>query len=194
MGTVAPCVIPDSSSRDVDGWTTVFQTNGARSDGEVVAAHVVVRLHTSAAPQADYRLYEDRYIHEDYLFQQRLSQYLTAQAFLSIAATTALVNAPGRGNLPIAVGLTIEAVGLCLTLVYRYVLMQQVRFLSDLRAFRPTHPKYAEVRDVHMAGRARRKRYALMFRQSVKDVLSRGVSLLFLFMWLAFVAITFAFK
>ena len=76
-------------------------------------------------------LWEDRW-HEEEIFANRLSFYILAQSFLVAAAVSATLstNAASRW-LPVAV--TIDLVGLLLTIVFWYALTENLRRLDALK-------------------------------------------------------------
>ena len=87
--------------------------------------------HDLIAPGGIQILWEDRW-HEEEIFANRLSFYILTQSFLMFVAVVATLSSDATSRwLPVAV--TIDLVGLILTIVFWYALTENLRKLDALR-------------------------------------------------------------
>jgi len=144
-------------------------------------------------------LWEDRW-HEEEIFASRLSFYILAQSFLIAAAVAATLSTAATSRwLPVA--LTIDVVGLGLSVVFWYALTENLRRLEvlkeivaegsqeiDVRGYR----EIAAVRRAHHHGRSRRRLpfpLSMLPRCSPSWWLAHGIPLLFGSTWIALVTV-----
>ena len=175
----------------------------ARSDDETVEALGTSERREEGRPASivaggPHIVWEDRW-HEEEIFANRLSFFLLAQSFLVVAAVTATLSGDATHRwLPVA--LTIDAVGLALTIVFWYALTENLRRLDMLKEIvaegsgEVAVPGYAEigaVRAVHHARRAQRG-FPLLPRHSPSWWLAHGIPLLLGSAWVALIATAIA--
>jgi hypothetical protein len=129
----------------------------------------------------EYRWYEEQ------IYSNRLSYYVLAQSFLVIAAVTATVSpVPASRWRPAA--LAVDTIGLTLTILFWYLLTENVRMLNLLKAdVEQRYPSIGALRESQMQERlARRPR--LVFRGfrvlSPSMWLSAGISLILGSLWI----------
>jgi hypothetical protein len=134
----------------------------------------------------EYRWYEEQ------IYSNRLSYYVLAQSFLVIAAVSATVSsAPASRWRPAA--LAVDASGLLLTLLFWYLLTENVRMLNLLKAdVEGRYPSVRALRKSQMDERLAR-RPASLFRAfrllSPSMWLSTGISILLGGLWVALIVI-----
>jgi|SRR5665213_1487047 len=134
----------------------------------------------------EYRWYEEQ------IYSNRLSYYMLAQSFLVVAAVTATVSSvPESRWRPAA--LAVDAIGLALTVLFWYVLTENVRMLNLLKGdVERRYPSIATLRADQMKERmARRPRrlFRLFWVLSPSMWLSAGVSLLLGALWIVLLAL-----
>ena len=144
-------------------------------------------------------VWEDRW-HEEEIFANRLSFYLLAQSFLVAAAVTATLSTDATSRwLPLAV--TIDVLGLLLTIVFWYALTENLRRLDALKeivaegsgeiriqGFR----EIGAVRTSHHERRAQRRLpfpLSTLLRWSPSWWLAHGIPIFFGSAWVALIAV-----
>jgi hypothetical protein len=142
-------------------------------------------------------VWEDRW-HEEEIFANRLSFYLLAQSFLVFAAVEATLSTAAASRwLPLA--LIIDFAGLILTLVFWYVLTENLRRLDALKEIVAQGspdvgiPGYREIGAIRAAHHERRSNRRLPFplsilrRWSPSWWLAHGIPGLLGSMWIALI-------
>lgn len=138
-------------------------------------------------------VWEDRW-HEEEIFANRLSFYILAQSFLVVAAVMATVSTEATYRwFPVA--LTIDLAGLIVTVVFWYVLTENLRRLDALKQIVSEgsaeigvrgYKEIAAIRTAHHKGRLRRTLPLLPMR-SPSWWLAHGVPILLGSMWIGLI-------
>ena len=143
-------------------------------------------------------VWEDRW-HEEEIFANRLSFYLLAQSFLVAAAVTATLSTDATSRwLPLAV--TIDVLGLLLTIVFWYALTENLRRLDALKEIVAEGSGeiriqgFREIGAVRTSHHERRAQRGLPFplstlpRWSPSSWLAHGIPIFFGSAWVALIA------
>jgi hypothetical protein len=143
-------------------------------------------------------VWEDRW-HEEEIFANRLSFYILAQSFLVAAAVSATLSTDAASRwLPVA--LTIDLVGLLLTLVFWYALTENLRRLDALKEVVAEGSRdvgvqgFREIGDIRASHHERRAQRRLLFplaallRWSPSWWLAHWIPIFFGSAWVALIA------